>query len=93
MKIVGFETAEGRRLGVIENDQVIDIQAVDEKAPADLGEWLRRGDLAPLRELAQRAPAAARRPLAGLKFAMPVSRNSSRSSSAWARRWCRTCTR
>jgi hypothetical protein len=37
MKIVGFETAEGRRLGVVEGDQVIDMQAADEKAPSDLG--------------------------------------------------------
>jgi 2-keto-4-pentenoate hydratase/2-oxohepta-3-ene-1,7-dioic acid hydratase in catechol pathway len=74
MKIVGFESSTGLRLGVVENDQIIDLQAADEKAPADLGEWLRRGDLAPLNELAKRAPANARRPLAGLKYALPVAR-------------------
>jgi 2-keto-4-pentenoate hydratase/2-oxohepta-3-ene-1,7-dioic acid hydratase in catechol pathway len=73
MKIVGFEDGGEPRLGIVENDQVIDIQAVDEKAPADLGEWLRRGDLAPLKELAQRAGASARRPLAGLTFRLPVA--------------------
>ena len=44
--------------------------------PSDLGEWLRRdnGDLSPLKDLARRAPASARRPLKGLKFALPVAR-------------------
>ncbi len=76
MKIVGFETQAGLRLGVIEGDQVIDLQETDAKAPNDLSEWLRRnnGDLTPLSDLARRAPAGARRPLAGLKFALPVAR-------------------
>jgi 2-keto-4-pentenoate hydratase/2-oxohepta-3-ene-1,7-dioic acid hydratase in catechol pathway len=74
MKIVGFEGSNELRLGVVENDQVIDLQAADEKAPADLGDWLRRGDLGPLKDLAKRAPANARRPLAGLKYALPVAR-------------------
>src|ERR1700737_1800840 len=75
MKIVGFESA-GLRLGVIEGDQVIDLQAVDPSLPADLGEGLAKtgGDLKPLGELARKAPASARRPLAGLKFALPVAR-------------------
>jgi len=75
MKIVGFE-ANGLHLGVVEGDNVIDLQAVDANTPADLGEVLRRnnGDLRPLAELAKKAPASARRPLAGLKFALPVAR-------------------
>jgi 2-keto-4-pentenoate hydratase/2-oxohepta-3-ene-1,7-dioic acid hydratase in catechol pathway len=74
MKIVGFE-ANGLHLGVVEGDNVIDLQAVDPSLPTDLGEVLRRnnGDLKPLAELAKKAPASARRPLAGLKFAMPVA--------------------
>jgi 2-keto-4-pentenoate hydratase/2-oxohepta-3-ene-1,7-dioic acid hydratase in catechol pathway len=76
MKIVGFETQAGLRLGVVEGDQVIDLQEADAKASNDLGEWLRRngGDLSPLADLAKRAPANARRPLKGLKFALPVAR-------------------
>jgi acylpyruvate hydrolase len=76
MKIVGFHTNEGLHLGVIEGEEVIDLQAVDRNAPHDLGEWLRRdnGDLSPLKDLARRAPASARRPLAGLNFALPVAR-------------------
>src|SRR5262245_5515677 len=75
MRIVGFEANGEVRLGVVEGDQVIDLKAVDEKAPTDLREWLVRhdGDLAPLRDLARRAPAGAGRPLKGLKFAVPVA--------------------
>ena len=74
MKIVSFTDAGGLRLGVVEGDNVIDLQAADAAAPADLGDWLKRsnGDLKPIAELAGKAPASARRPLAGLKFALPV---------------------
>ena len=75
MKIVGFEANGETRLGVIEGDQVIDLKVADEKAPTDLREWLARhdGDLKPIAELAKRAPAGARRPLKGLKYAVPVA--------------------
>jgi acylpyruvate hydrolase len=76
MKIVGFEANGETRLGVVEGDQVIDLQAADGKAPNDLREWLERdnGDLKALADLAKKAPASARRPLAGLKFTLPVRR-------------------
>jgi 2-keto-4-pentenoate hydratase/2-oxohepta-3-ene-1,7-dioic acid hydratase in catechol pathway len=76
MKFVGFEANNGLHLGVVEGDSVIDLQAADANAPNDLGEALRRGngDLKPLAELAKIAPASARRPLAGLKFSLPVAR-------------------
>jgi len=75
MKIVGFEANGETRLGVVDGDQVIDLKAADDKAPTDLREWLARhdGDLKPLADLAKRAPAGARRPLKGLKFAVPVA--------------------
>ena len=55
MKIVGFKGQDGRRLGVVEGDQLIDLQAADPKAPRDLGEWLRqsKGDLSPIADLGQ----------------------------------------
>lgn len=76
MKIVGFEADKALHLGVVEGDQVIDLQAVDNRVPGDLGEWLRAndGNLKPLAALAARAPAAARRPLAGLTLGLPVAR-------------------
>ncbi len=74
MKIVGFEVDNRPRLGVVEGDSIIDLQEADAESPTDLCEVLRlsNGDFASLAHLAKRAPAAARRPLAGLKFTLPV---------------------
>jgi 2-keto-4-pentenoate hydratase/2-oxohepta-3-ene-1,7-dioic acid hydratase in catechol pathway len=76
MKIVGFESGNATHLGVVEGDQVIDLQAIDPYVPSDLGEWLRRGngDLSAMRDFAKGAPASARRPLAGLKYTLPVAK-------------------
>ena len=75
MKIVAFELNGAPHLGVVEKDQVIDLQAVDKSIPSDLGECLRRnnGDLSALNDAAKRAPASAHRPLKGLKYALPVT--------------------
>ena len=56
MKIVGFQTSGGARLGVLDGDDVVDLQAVDASIPSDLGEYLRssNGDLKPLGELAKK---------------------------------------
>jgi len=76
MRIVGFEAESGPRLGIVDADAVIDLQAVDPRVPADLGDWLRAngGDLGPLQQLARRAGTSARRPLAQLRFGLPVVR-------------------
>jgi 2-keto-4-pentenoate hydratase/2-oxohepta-3-ene-1,7-dioic acid hydratase in catechol pathway len=76
MKIVAFEGQGGPHLGVVEGDQVVDLQAVDNKVPADLGEWLKKnnGDTKSLGDIAKKAPASARRPLAALTYALPVAR-------------------
>jgi 2-keto-4-pentenoate hydratase/2-oxohepta-3-ene-1,7-dioic acid hydratase in catechol pathway len=75
MKIVGFEANSGVRLGVVDGDNVVDLQAVDGNLSTDLAEVLRRsnGDLSPIGDLAKKAPASARRPLDGLKYALPVA--------------------
>jgi 2-keto-4-pentenoate hydratase/2-oxohepta-3-ene-1,7-dioic acid hydratase in catechol pathway len=75
MKIVGFGSDTGPRLGVVEGDQVVDFQAFDSGVPNDLGAWLAAssGDTRPLGEIAKRAPASARRPLKGLSYALPVA--------------------
>ena len=75
MKIVGFEANNGVRLGVVDGDNVVDLQAVDGNLSTDLSEVLRRsnGDLSPIGGLAKKAPASARRPLDGLKYALPVA--------------------
>lgn len=75
MKIVGFEANNGVRLGVVDGDNVVDLQAVDANVPTDLAEVLRRsnGDLSPIGALAKKAPASARRPLDGVTYALPVA--------------------
>jgi acylpyruvate hydrolase len=76
MKLVGFTTDAGLRLGVVSGEQVVDLQAVDPSIPNDVATVLKQhnGDLKPLADIAARAPASARRPLAGLAFALPVAR-------------------
>jgi acylpyruvate hydrolase len=76
MRIVGFVLGEQHRLGVIDREELVDIQSIDERLPSDLGEWLRRanGNLSALADLVRRAPASARRPLAGIEYALPVTR-------------------
>jgi 2-keto-4-pentenoate hydratase/2-oxohepta-3-ene-1,7-dioic acid hydratase in catechol pathway len=76
MKIVAFEGQGGPHLGVVEGDQVVDLQAVDNKVPADLGEWLKKnnGDAKSLGDIVKKAPASARKPLAEITYALPVAR-------------------
>jgi len=76
MKSIGFETSEGLRIGVVEGEEVIDLQAVDSTLPTNLADVLaaNNGDLSPLAALAKKAPASARRPLAGIKYGFPVAK-------------------
>src|SRR5580658_2038673 len=76
MKIVAFEGERGPRFGLVEGDQVVDLQSADGKVPSDLGDWLKQnnGDTKPLAEIAKRAPASARKPLADLRYALPIGR-------------------
>jgi acylpyruvate hydrolase len=76
MKVVGFEADGGLRLGIVEGDSVIDLQAADPRVPVNLADVLaaNNGDLKPLGDIAKRAPVSAHRPLKGLKFGLPVAR-------------------
>jgi acylpyruvate hydrolase len=75
MKIVAFELNGAPHLGVVEGDQVIDLQAADARVPTDMRSALRNssGDLKALGEIARNAPASARVSLAGLKYLEPVT--------------------
>lgn len=76
MKLVGYRENGQDRLGLLVGTaEMVDLQALDAAAPTDLGAYLRDGgDLAALRELAQRAESsAARRQLAGLEHGLPVA--------------------
>ena len=76
MKIVAFEGQGGPRLGIVEGQEVVDLSAADASVPTDLGEWLAKhhGEVKPLADIAKHAAASARRPLAGLTYALPVGR-------------------
>ena len=76
MKIAGFEAEGGLRLGIVQGDTVVDIQAMDPSIPGDLAVVLdvMNGNLKELGDMAKRAPASAHRPLKGLKFGLPVAR-------------------
>jgi acylpyruvate hydrolase len=76
MKIVAFEGQGGARLGAVEGDQVVDLNAADSKLPTDLGEFLAKnnGDTRTLDDIAKRAPAGAHKPLADLTYRLPVGR-------------------
>ena len=76
MKIVAFEDHGGPRFGIVEGDQVVDLQAAESRIPNDLGEWLAKtnGDTIELAEIAKRAPASARKPLSSITYALPVGR-------------------
>ncbi|HET8920483.1 MAG TPA: fumarylacetoacetate hydrolase family protein [Xanthobacteraceae bacterium] len=76
MKIVAFKGQGGPRIGIVEGDQVVDLQAIEPKVPNDLGEALAKtnGDTKQLGELAKRAPASARKPLSSIPYALPVGR-------------------
>jgi len=76
MKIVAFEGQDGPRIGIVEDDQVVDLQAVEPKVPNDLGEALAKtnGDTKQLGEIAKRAPASARKPLPTITYALPLGR-------------------
>lgn len=73
MKIVNFQSSNGVRMGVVDGDTVVDVNAADGKLPTEYGAFLRAGgDVKALAEVVKKAPASARVPLAGIKYALPV---------------------
>jgi 2-keto-4-pentenoate hydratase/2-oxohepta-3-ene-1,7-dioic acid hydratase in catechol pathway len=78
MKIVQFEVGGAPRFGVVDGEEVIDIHQLNETLPTDFGEFLRcfDGDIQTIAKLAKQAPARSRRPMQGLRYALPVARTS-----------------
>lgn len=76
MKIVGFVSAGEPRVGLLDGEEVIDLQTADPSLPADLGAILAKtgGDLNPVAALARKSPASARRPLKDIVYGLPVAR-------------------
>lgn len=75
MKIVRFAAGDTTHLGVIDGDEVIDLHGLNDDLPRDLGELLRRldGDTQYIADLTKRATARVRRPIHGLRYALPVA--------------------
>ncbi len=75
MRIIGFEENGALHLGVLDGADIVDLQAVDPAFPAiSAVGW--RSPAAILRRLPRsprRQPASARKPVAGLRYAMPVA--------------------
>lgn len=76
MKIVGFIAEGVPRLGVVEDEVVIDLNAVDNRLPGNLAAVLaaHNGDLSALADIARRAPASAHRLLETITYGYPVAR-------------------
>jgi 2-keto-4-pentenoate hydratase/2-oxohepta-3-ene-1,7-dioic acid hydratase in catechol pathway len=72
VRVVSFIGPDGPRLGVVEDDVVVDLTAVDPAAPRDLRQVLRAGRLPELERLVLGAAPGARRPLDGLQLGLPV---------------------
>jgi 2-keto-4-pentenoate hydratase/2-oxohepta-3-ene-1,7-dioic acid hydratase in catechol pathway len=72
VRVVSFAGPDGPRLGVVEGDVVIDLNAVDPAAPGDLGEVLCAGGLPELERLVLGATPDALRALDDLQLGLPV---------------------
>jgi 2-keto-4-pentenoate hydratase/2-oxohepta-3-ene-1,7-dioic acid hydratase in catechol pathway len=77
MKIIGFTAnGGGPRIGVIENERVIDLNATDNRLPTNLGDVLAQtnGDLSSVEDIAKRAPASTHLALEAITYAFPVAK-------------------
>jgi 2-keto-4-pentenoate hydratase/2-oxohepta-3-ene-1,7-dioic acid hydratase in catechol pathway len=73
MRFVTFHDVGGLRFGAVSGDEVVDLNAADPRIPASLSGFLRGGgDLAGLKALSASAKAAHRRPLASIRYGLPV---------------------
>ena len=78
MRIVGIKNQREPHMGLVDGDEVIDLNAIDNRLPCNLADWLmaRDGDLRGLGEIAAGAPASARQSLSQVEFGLPVARPS-----------------
>jgi acylpyruvate hydrolase len=74
MRFAAFDKDGKSVLGLVDNDEIVDLSLADPQLPANLRGLLQMGREAFTRaaQVASLAPAAARRPLAGLHFRPPV---------------------
>jgi 2-keto-4-pentenoate hydratase/2-oxohepta-3-ene-1,7-dioic acid hydratase in catechol pathway len=73
MRLVNISTNEGLRLGVVDNDSVIDVGIIDAAFKRELGAFIQGGgDLKALKEASAKAPSSARKKLDQVELALPV---------------------
>jgi acylpyruvate hydrolase len=74
MRLVAFDEGGAARLGALERDTVVDLQRAAPDLPRDLMGFLRKGQsaFAAAAEAARKAKAEAIRPLAGLRYRLPL---------------------
>lgn len=74
MRLVAFDDGGKARLGVLQGESVVDLARAAPDLPRDLLGMIRAGDaaFAAAGEAARRAGADARRPLAGIRFRLPL---------------------
>lgn len=73
MRLVNINTNEGLRLGIIDNDSVIDVGVVAAAFSCELGAFIRNsGDLKALKEASAKAPSSARKKLDQVELALPI---------------------
>ena len=78
VRIVAFKLRDKKHLGIIDQDEVIDLNEVDDRLPRDLAGVLSAngGDLTDLPRIAARASGNARYALSEIEFGLPVERSS-----------------
>ena len=73
MRFVTFHDAGAARFGAVLGDEVVDLHGADSRVPASLSAYLRGGgSLGDLKALAASATSAHRRPLASIRYGLPV---------------------
>lgn len=74
MRFAVFDKDGKSIVGLLDNDEIVDLSLADPQAPTELRGLLQMGPeaLARAAQVASRAPAAARRPLIGLHFRPPI---------------------
>lgn len=73
MRLGMFEGEDGLGAGIVDGDTIILISHADAAIPRSVEGIIRAGALDMVRDWAAGAPAAARRPLAGTRWALPVA--------------------
>lgn len=78
MKIVSFEKDGLSKIGVIDQDTVVDINSVDNKLPTDFGPLMGvvDGQINRLQTIAAEASSSHRHPLDSIKYTTPISSGS-----------------